>query len=105
MNTSTHPPLQSAGVIAALEELSRMGSAIYDDRLRAILEPDCNGKFVAIHVDSGDYTVGRSSGETMRAMHKLHADSRLLVMKIGPEPEYGLAARILAAEMMEGRQK
>src|SRR5690348_11482378 len=88
-----------------LTELARLGSSIYDEQLRAILEPRYDNQFVTIHVDTGDYTVARSSGNAMRAMHKLHPDSRLFVRKIGSEPEYGLAARILAADMLTTQKK
>lgn len=97
---------EQQGQIPDLDEISSMGAEIYEGRLKAILEPDMNGKFVAIHVDTGDYTVGRSSAVATREMHRLHPhDTRLLVMKVGPEPEYGLAARILAGEMLSGKQK
>ena len=105
MKPSDQNVSESLGSETNLKELLELGMAIYENKLKAILEPQFNGKFVAIHVDTGDYTVGRSSGDAMRTMHKLHPDSRLLVHKIGPEPEYGLAARILTSEMLAGRPK
>jgi hypothetical protein len=95
MSTSNHNPLVAENV---LEELSARGQAIYD-KLKSQLEPEHNNKFVAVHVDTGDYAIARSSGDAMRAMHKLHPDSRLFIRKIGDEPEYGLTARILASDM------
>jgi hypothetical protein len=88
-----------------IDELSKQGSSIYDARLKAELEPAQNGRFVAIHVDTGDYVVARWSGDAMRAMHNLHPNSRLFVRKIGDEPEYSLASRILMSEMMAGQAK
>lgn len=89
-----------------LTDLSRLGLAIYDQKLKSLLEPEYDNQFVAIHVDSGDYEVGRSSGAATQAILKRHPiDGRLVVRKIGSEPEYGLAARILAGEMMAGRRK
>ncbi len=89
----------------ALEELSERGQALYAT-LRAQIEPEHDRKFVAIHVDSGDYEIARSSGDAMRAMHKRRpADGRLYIRKIGTEPEYGLAARLLASDMRAGEAK
>ncbi len=80
---------------ATLEELSARGLAIYDT-LRARLEPEHDREFIAIHVDSGDYEVARSTVEAVRALRQRRpADGRMFARKIGLEPEYGLAARIL----------
>ena len=88
-----------------LDDLTRRGLALYNDRLKAILEPTHNNEFIAIEPDSEDYALANSSANAMRAMHKIHPRKSLLLMKIGPEPEYGLAARILAGKMMAGERK
>ncbi len=89
-----------------LTELSRRGLAIYEEKLKAGLEPDQNGQFVAIHVPTGDYAVGRSSADATRQLLKAHPpDGQLVIRKIGPEPEYGLAARYLAGEMLAAQRK
>ena len=38
-----------------LDELARLGDAIYDRRIRPTLRPEDRGKFVAIDVDTGEY--------------------------------------------------
>lgn len=86
------------------EALSKRGADIYYNKLKALLEPAHNDQYVAIHVDSEDYEVARFSGAAMRAMRQRHPEGFLVTMKIGPEPEYGLAARLLAGEM-RGEQK
>ena len=84
-----------------LPDLSQRGLAIYDEKLRAILEPGMNNQYVAIHVPSSDFAVGRSSGDAMREILKRHqVDGQLVIRKIGPEPDYGIAARVLAGEML-----
>ena len=40
------------------EEIARQGDEIYNRLLQGRLEPDQNGKIVAIDVDSEDYEVG-----------------------------------------------
>lgn len=90
---------------AEQSDVSRRGMAIYESILKAKLEPEHNNKYIAIHPDSEDYALARTTGEAMRAIRKVHSEGGLLLMKIGPEPEYGLAARILAGEMMSGGQQ
>ncbi len=87
---------------ATLEELSARGEAIYDT-LRAQLEPAHERKFIAIHVDSGDYEIARTTVEAVRALRQRRpVDGRMFARKIGTEPEYGLAARILVSDSLGG---
>ena len=89
-----------------LTELSRRGLAIYDQKLKVLLEPSNNDQYVGIHVPSEDYAVGRSSGDAMRAILRRHpVDGQVVIRKIGPEPDYGLAARVMAGEMLAQRRK
>lgn len=87
-----------------LSQAAQRGRAIYETRLKAILEPAENNRFVAIHPESGTYTVANSTGEALRKMRGVQPQGRLYFTKIGPEPEYGLSARILTAEMAARKQ-
>jgi hypothetical protein len=44
------------------DELTQRGVDIYEEHLKTLLEPDANGQFVAIHVESGDHAVERFPG-------------------------------------------
>ncbi len=82
-----------------LEELDQLGAAIYE-KLKSLLEPEFDRKFVTIHVDTEDYAVGKNSSTATRSILERHpVDGRLYCRKIGNEPEYGLAARIMASDM------
>lgn len=84
---------------ALLVDISSRGESIYSG-LKPLLEPASDRKFVAIHVDSGDYEVAKTAGEAARVIRKRQPlDGRLYVRKIGEEPDFGLAARIVASEM------
>lgn len=89
---------------SARGDVTRRGRALYEAKLKAVLEPEYNNRFVAIHPDSGEYAVADSTGNAMRAIRKSRPQGRLYLTKIGPEPEYGLTARILMADMMAGKQ-
>ncbi len=91
---------------AVLTELSERGQAIYADQLQQKLESDALNQFVAIHVDTEEYAVARTSAAAMRAIRqRLPADGRLFIRRIGSTPQYGLASRIIQSDMIEGRQK
>ena len=80
-------------------EIGRKGRAIYDEKLKAVLEPEHNNEFVVIHVDNGDYAVARRRWDATEVMHGRYGiDGRLLAMRIGQEPEYALASRVVATE-------
>jgi len=85
-------------------EISERGQAFYA-KLQPGLEPENDRQYVAIHVDTGDYAVAKTSAAATRKLHQRHPPGRAYIRKIGGEPEYGLAARYLIGEMMAGRIK
>ena len=88
-----------------LEEVGKLGDAIYE-KLKPLLEPEHDCKFVTIHVDTEDYAIGKNTSAANRAILERHSiDGRLYTRKIGNEPEYGLSARILASKMKEAQPK
>lgn len=87
-----------------MADLSMRGQDVYETK-KSLLEPEFNNQYVAIHVDTGDYAVAKSSAAATRALHQRHSPGRAYTRKIGNEPEYGLAARLLVGEMMAGRLK
>jgi hypothetical protein len=87
------------------DEIQRLGDPIYD-RLRRELGPEYEGKFIAIHVDTGEYATGPSSFEARQALRRdRKPDGRTYTRKLSDEPEYALAARILAGEMSANARK
>ncbi len=91
---------------AAMEDVVRKGEVIYDSLQTSLLETVGAGRYIAIHVDSGDFAAGRSTAEATRMLRQRHpADGRIFLRQIGDEPDYSLAARLLAGEMSMGRTK
>ena len=81
------------------QEVARLGQDLYESRIRGLVEADHIGRYIAIHVDTGDYVVARTTAEATRTLLKTHPrDGRIFLRRIGDEPEYELAARILAGE-------
>ncbi len=83
-------------MITTLEEsltdttLVERGKAFYDLRLKALLEPQFVGQFVAIEPDSGQYFVGKNTLETMRKAWAALPDAQVYLVRIG----YGYAHKL-----------
>ena len=86
---------------ARLDEVERRATAIYEERLKAGLEREHLGAYVAVHPDSGEHAVGRTSADAMRAMRARQPQGLLFIRVIGPptEGESKRAARLAAAEL------
>jgi|SRR5690242_3598358 hypothetical protein len=90
---------------AAINEVGALGMELYN-RLKPEIEAKHDRQYIAIHVDSGDYHIAKNRIDASRAMRSLHPpDGRIFVRKIGDEPDYAMAARILAGEMAARGQK
>jgi hypothetical protein len=71
-------------------ELARRGREYYDRVLRDQLEPEHNGKFLALDVETGDYELGDSQLEALDRAEARHPDSVFYILRVG----YRTAARI-----------
>ncbi len=85
-----------------LDEVTERGLAIYDSRLKTLLELEHCGEVVAIHVDSGDYAVAPSSPDALRAMRRIRPSGLLFLYTIGPSTDYGLARRMTSLSAKAG---
>ena len=89
---------------AVMDDLSRRAHTFYTERLQSILEPAHNGEFVAIHLDSGNYTLGKTSSQARFALREREPDGMIVTSKIGVVDD-PLAYRILASQLVAGQQK
>ena len=56
---------------------------IYDQRLRAVLEADHSGQFVAVEPESGDHFLGDTLDAAANAAQTAHPDRRSHVLRVG----------------------
>jgi hypothetical protein len=87
-----------------MSEVVRRALGLYDEKLKALLEPDQSGKGLAIHPDSGDYLTAANPTYASREMRKRHPEGGYMTMHVGPAPDYALAGRILAGKLQEAFQ-
>ena len=88
-----------------LSEQTQRALALYEGKLKAILEPDQNGSTVAIHLDTGDYAVAATSPNARQALRERRPDGPIATMTVGPETDFQLAYRILASQKPERPRK
>jgi len=81
------------------EELAERALAFYKNTLKDKLEPEYDGKGIAVHPDSGEYVIAATPTHASREMWKRHPEGRFISLRIGPTPDYALSARILAGRM------
>ena len=96
-----HPPRAALGLACPRldpQQATNMAIEQYDSQLRVLLEPSYMGQWVAIHPESGDYAVGRSSPVARRALFERYPRGMIVTMSIGPEePDPALHRRLLGA--------
>jgi len=61
----------------------RRAEEIYTARLRAVLEPEHMGEFVAVEPESGDYFLGRTLREAVSAARRAYPDRLTHAMRVG----------------------
>lgn len=89
---------------AAIDRLSDRGAAIYQERLAALLEPAHNGKWVAIHVDTGEYALGKNPPRAVDALRLKQPTGLVVTMLVGPEREDPTLYRMLASQAIRQRK-
>jgi hypothetical protein len=65
------------------QRLARKGERIYRTRLKRLLEPQHNGQYVAIEVESGDYFLGESAVAALKEAEARYPKGKFHLIKIG----------------------
>lgn len=81
--------LRKEGTEAA-DELAESGQRLYDERLRALLEPEHEGEFLAIEPESERYFLGQTGLAALRAGRKELPDKLFYLLRVGHEAAYRL---------------
>lgn len=80
------------------EEIGRRGEAIYEQRLRALVETDENiGKLLSIDIETGDYEIAAVGIEAAGRLLARHAEAAIYGMRIGFDAVYSFDDTLLGA--------
>jgi hypothetical protein len=68
-------------------ELSRLGTELFNSRVRPALRPDDDGKYVAIDVASGEYEIDRDDYTAVMRLRSRYPDAEIWLERAGyPTP-------------------
>ena len=65
------------------QEIGQRGDEIYSTMLRDVLEPQYNGQFVAIDVESQDYELADEAMDASDRLRQRQPDGQVLVKRVG----------------------
>lgn len=84
-----------------MDRLSAESQAVYDQKLKSLLEPEHNGEVVAIHLDTEDYEVAPQSSRARSLLRSRHPEGMIVTMDIGPvDPFDPLTLRMLSSQLL-----
>ncbi|NQT83260.1 hypothetical protein HQ563_09560 [bacterium] len=66
-----------------LEEVVKGGQELYESRLKELLEPESNGRFVAIELPTGNYFLGSTIVEALENAELRFPNSDFHVVRVG----------------------
>ena len=70
------------------EEIESIGTAIYEDKIRSMVEPKDKGKFVVIDVYSGDYEIEDRDGVATVRLLKRRPGAMTWAVRVGHATAY-----------------
>jgi predicted nucleic acid-binding protein len=81
-------PNKNAENLLSPEQVVEKGQKFYAEKLKAELEPDKNGKFVVIEIESGDYFIADTLVEALEKAKDKYPSKLFHTVKIGFEGIY-----------------
>src|SRR5262249_35466260 len=70
------------------EEIARLGAEVFDRRVRPILRPEDNGKFVAIDVATGDYELDQDDYAAVTRLRNRQPSAEVWLGQVGQPAAY-----------------
>ena len=80
------------------EEVVRRGKAVYEEQLRAQVEPGNMGKFMVIDIETGEYEIDRDDVAALKRAKAKRSDAPLYLLRIGHRTAYQLLGRALRSQ-------
>ena len=81
-----------------IEDIARRGQQYYDQHLRAKLEPEQNGKFLVLDVDTGNYEMDESEVAASERARARHPQSLFYILRIGYRAAHSIGGRLAPRE-------
>lgn len=75
--------MSAAGSRLSREELARRGAETYTQRVRPLLRPEDEGKFVAVDVESGVFEVDEDDHAAVSRLHRRTPGAQVWLVRAG----------------------
>jgi len=76
-------------------QLGRRGQAYYDQHLRARLEPEHDGKFLVLEVETADYEMDDDEMAAIQRARAKHPQSLFYVLRVGHRAAHRIGGKSL----------
>lgn len=83
-----HPRYASA-------EIVQRGQTLYDQQIRAQVEPQHPGDFLILDIETGDYEIDVEDVQALQRAKAKHPDGAFYIVRIGAPTAYRLGAHLL----------
>ena len=74
----------------SIEEVCGRGERIYEERIKALVEPQENGRFIVIDIESGDYEIADLMSDASHCLKERRPDSVRFGAKVGYSSAFNL---------------
>jgi len=78
-----------------VEEIVRLGRDRYERDIRHQVEPQQDGKFLALDVETGEYAIGDEALDAVRPLRARRPDAPIYIHRIGHPAAYRLGGRVV----------
>lgn len=76
------------------EEIVRLGEERYEREVRALVEPQHNGEFLVLDVDTGEYEMDRDEAAAFQRAISAHPHGRLFLKRVGFAAAHRIGGRL-----------
>jgi hypothetical protein len=66
-----------------IDEIARRGTELYETKIRPLVQPDNDGRILAIDIESGEYAVADESLEACQVLIDKNPDAQIWSLRIG----------------------
>ncbi len=73
-----------------IDEVCDRGEQIYEEQIKPLVEPQENGKFIVIDVESGDYEIDDEEIDASQRLKERRPDSIRFLARVGCKATYHL---------------
>ncbi len=75
------------------EEIAARGRAIYDEKIRAVVEPAHRGEFVILDIETGNFEIDRDEVAAIKRAMDKYPGARFYIVRVGFPAAHRLGGR------------